>query len=72
MNIMNYYKKGIMRLNMTTANDILEYSNKANMLKALRQAKNNLVFAASQRIKLRPQEIELLIKIDAFLSTEEL
>ena len=57
---------------MTTANDILEYSNKANMLKALRQAKNNLVFAASQRIKLRPQEIELLIKIDAFLSTEEL
>jgi hypothetical protein len=57
---------------MTIANNILKYNNKANMLKSLRQAKNNLIFAVSQRIKLKPKELELLIKIDAFLSTEDL
>jgi len=51
---------------------ILQTTNKTNMLKALRQARANLIFAANQRIKMTQKEYILLIKLDEFLSTETL
>ena len=46
----------------------MRQTNKENMIIALKKARNNLVFAVSQRIRLTNKELVLLIKLDHFLS----